>query len=63
MPDIFIDFYTSTTFNKKKRIAYLRVPAKQCIAREDTKMRPHWYDLRSPYNDNKKKLGSVMASI
>ena len=65
IPDLFIDFYTYGSFNKEKRIAYLRIPAKQIIAREETaNMKPHWWKLRSPYNDTqKRKLGSLMAAF
>ena len=61
VPDIFIDFYTDTTFSTNVRFAYLRLNIKDCIR---SKPKPNWYRLTSPYNDTSdKNIGMLMANI
>jgi hypothetical protein len=61
IPDIFIDFYTNTTFSGEERFGYLRLKAKDCVS---LKPKPNWFRLTTPYNDiGTKSVGSVMANV
>ena len=61
IPDIFIDFYSNTTFSSKFRIAYLRLKARDCTS---VKPKPCWYRLSSPYNDTgNTNVGMLLANV
>ena len=61
VPDIFIDFYTDTTFSSDVRFAYLRLKVTDHLS---SHAKPNWHRLSSPYNDTgDSKLGMVMTNV